>query len=241
MNRTNLIHILLSVVLLVVSSCSKEDKVPADPADTVVLNMMNELNGATRLGLSDVLINKANNFTGRNSLIASAGPTGGLGVETELLLGNLVRETAVIPGYSYQVFDQEAVMDFPSGARAIAAGKGYYRLYVESPITAGNETVGASVKYTLVLPGTNGLPEYNYKIGEVNYSGQYVFFQLPEGAECFWYGGVSEVFNVSVDEYENVLSLVLEKTPTGTNGVRGYYYIYIRQGGVYSQVYVRVI
>lgn len=241
MNRTNLIPILLSVVLLAVSSCSKDDKVPADPADTVVLNMMNESNGATRLGVSDVFINKANNFSGRNSLIASAGPTGGLGVEVEPLLGNLVRETAVIPGYTYQVFDQEAVLSFPSGVTAISAGAGYYRLYVDAPIMAGNETVGASVKYTLVFPGTNGLPQDNHKIGEVSYSGQYISFELPDGAECFWYGGVPEVFNIFIDESENVLSLRLEKTPTETNGVSGNYYIYIRQGGVYSRVYVRVL
>jgi hypothetical protein len=44
-------------------ACSNDDdNTPDDPAGTVTLNMLNENNGMTELGNSDVYINKANNF-----------------------------------------------------------------------------------------------------------------------------------------------------------------------------------
>ena len=42
-------------------NCSDDDT-PDDPADTITLNMLNEHNGKTYLGESNVYINEANNF-----------------------------------------------------------------------------------------------------------------------------------------------------------------------------------
>ena len=59
-------------------ACSKDDGGKGDPAGSALLNMMNESNGRTLLGSSDVYVDDAGNFVCSSSVIAYAGRVGGL-------------------------------------------------------------------------------------------------------------------------------------------------------------------
>ncbi|WP_102408070.1 DUF5036 family protein [Parabacteroides bouchesdurhonensis] len=237
MGKNILSRFLLIGFLFAGVSCSNDD-VPNDPESTVSLNMLDEGHGKTWLGESDVYINDANNFYAYSCLIADVGEAGGVGVTMPPKLENLVHEVAVTPGHIYQVFDNEAVREFPSGARAVAVGAEYYRFFVVSPILVDDKSTGAIVKYVLVSPDTKELPEYGHVIGKVNYVGEQASMELPEGAECFWYGGIPEVFDVSTDD--GILKMTLAKTPTEYNGVQGNYNVYVRLDDVYTSVVVQV-
>lgn len=223
---------------LFITGCDNDDDAN-DPEGTITLNMLDENNGKTFLGESDVYINRANNFHTSSCLIADIGNIGGLGKINVPKLDNLVREAAVIPGHIYQVFDYEAVREFPSGTRAVAVGAAYYQAYAVSPISSEANTVGTVVKYISVYPDSRGLPEYGYKLGEVNYGGDLVSMKLPKNSECFWYGGIPEVFDIWIED--GVLYMRLIRTPTDYNGIKGGYEVYIRVGNVYTSVFVRVV
>ena len=231
-------YILLAAVAISLASCTKKDP-EGDPAGTVSLNMLSENNGKTILGGSDVFINKANNFYSRWCFISDAGQAGGIWSDKAPVLDNMVREAAVIPGHLYHVFDQETIFDFPSGVRAVMVDANYYRVYVDSEITSDGNVTGAVVKYLSIYPDRNGLPEYDHKLGEVYYAGDSVYFDLPQDAECFWHDGVPEVFDISTENGELVMTLL--RTPTEYNGITGNYGVYMRRGDVFSKVNVRVV
>lgn len=219
------------------TSCNNDD-IADDPAGTVTLNMLDEQNGKTSLGLSDVYINKANNFRASSSLITDIGSAGGLGRIKAPVLDNLVREAAVMHGHIYQIFDYEAIREFPSGIKAVALGTAYYQAYAVSPIQNEAGSIGSVIKYVVAYPDSHGLPEYEYKFGDVYYSGDYAFYELPKDVECFWYSGIPEVFGIEIRDGQLVMQL--KKTPSEYNGVAGNYPIYIRKGNVYTAIVVRV-
>lgn len=237
MKKTILLPMLLAAVWLAGTSCSDDDA-PHDPADAVALNMLDEENGKTLLGESDVYINNANNFHGSQSLIAEVGRSNGVGAASAPRLENLVREAAVTPGHLYQVFDARTIRDFPSGTRAVLADAGYYRLYVESALTGPNGVTGARIKYVLVYPDKRGLPDDGYLLGQVSHPLESVAYELPADAECFWYDSVPEVFDIAISN--GTLQMSLKMTPTEFNGITGDYEIYIRRGDVFTCVRVRV-
>lgn len=229
---------LLFASSVLTASCDKEDDASIDPAGTVTLNMLDEQNGRTYLGQSDVYINKANNFRTSSCLIAATGQAAGLGGRTTPELDNLVREAAVTPGHVYQIFDSESLREFPSGIKAVQLGADYYKVYAVSPITTEAGTTGTVVKYISLSPDANGLPEYGYQFGSLNHAGDIATMKLPEDAECFWYSGLPEIFDIEVRDDELILTLL--KTPTGYNGVSGDFKIYIRKGNVFTSVVVHV-
>lgn len=237
MKKETLLRILLAAILLVGVSCS-DNETPGDPTDTISLNMMDELNGHTRLGTTDVYINEANNFYTYSCLIADAGSAGGLGATMPPRLGNLASEVAVTPGHIYQIFDEETVRDFPSGVRAVMIEAAYYHLYVVSPILIDSESAGAVVKYVALYPETNGLPKYEHLIGEMNYSGESVSMKLPKDAECVWHDSLSEVFDIAIED--GTLQITLNREPSDYNGIAGSYAVYMRVGNAFTTVLARV-
>jgi hypothetical protein len=161
---------LLGVALfsVVVVSCEKNDD-PGDPVGTVMINMMNEDNGKTILGNSDIYIDSANNFYSSWCLMTNLGKRSGLGGLPAPSLDNLSDRMAVEEGCAYQVFKAQAIREFPSGILAIDISADYYNVYVPSFIKKGDDVAGAVVKYVLMnnIP-VNGLPEYETNIGKLS-------------------------------------------------------------------------
>ena len=87
-------------------NCSDDDT-PDDPADTITLNMLNEHNGKTYLGESNVYINEANNFITSKNFISDVGNGAGVGANILPSLTNLTHEVAVTPGHIYQIFNKK--------------------------------------------------------------------------------------------------------------------------------------
>lgn len=236
MKKIVLFQILLAGILISLASCSKDDT-PGDPEGTATLNMLDERNGRTLLGASDVYINKANNFFTILCYIADEGSAHGIGATGEPMLGNLLREVAVIPGHVYQVFDRETVWVFPSGNKAVEVGYAYYQCYVESPILVDDQSAGAVIRYVSVYPETRGLPVSGHKLGDLSEVEQSVSMKLPKGAECVWdEGRMLNVFDISVAGGK--LKMTLIQYPYYE--ITGDYEVYIRVGSVFTRVVARV-
>ena len=78
MNTKKIVGIfLLSLCTMCFVNCSDDDT-PDDPADTITLNMLNEHNGKTYLGESNVYINEANNFITSKNFISDVGNGAGV-------------------------------------------------------------------------------------------------------------------------------------------------------------------
>lgn len=223
----------------ITTSCNNDNDIPKDPEDAVTLNMMDELNGKTPLGGSNVYINKANNFYSSSSFIADAGSSKGIGENIPPKLNNLVNEAAVIPGHLYQVFDKRTMRDFPSGTRAVEIEANYYHVYVVSPIiNTDNVSTGAMVKYISVYPDPNGLPEIDRDLGILYYEGDIIEMDLLKDAEYALDEYGANALRLSTSDGKLVITL--DKTPSNISGPYGTYRIYIRQGNVFSTVKVNV-
>lgn len=228
---TNVLTLLLvSLVSTLTMSCNKD--IDTEPFDAVTLNMLDELNGKTFLGASNVYINKANNLYSSTSLIADMGSANGLGGTIAPQLNNLVREAAATPGHLFQIFDRETVREFPSGNKALMVDAAYYRVFVVSPITISNQLSGAVVKYTSLYPDKRGLPEYDSELGSLVDVGDRLELELPHGAECYWER--SDLFYVVTEG--DKLKITLNDTPS--SGELGGHPFYIRVGDVFTMVYV---
>ncbi|WP_313381819.1 DUF5036 family protein [Proteiniphilum saccharofermentans] len=153
--------ILISAITFI--SCDKNDDF-SDPEGTIMLNMSNEENGKILLGNSDVFIDKANNFSTSECLIASLGNKNGL-VQAPLLK-NLGNKVAVGAGNTYQIFRRNALRTFPSGEHALHIESDYYNVSVVSLIKQDDNITGANVKYVLTEVPQYDLPEYDTSLGE---------------------------------------------------------------------------
>lgn len=240
MRTKNLFGLFLLFLSLVgFGSCNDDDI--KEPADAVTLNMLNEKNGKTFLGTSDVFINTSNNFQTYSCFIADAGPMSGLGANVAPQLNNLTKEAAVVAGHFYQIYDRQTLLDFPSGNRAIQAGTGYYKVYVTNPIYSGDTMTGATVKYVLTYPEVKDLPEYGSVIGTLEQVGESFEYVLPKGAEYVldeYWDSVANAFDVQTAG--NKLTVSLLRTPNHEYGPYGTYKIYMRIGVVYTVVEVNV-
>lgn len=236
MKKNLLLRLLFVVMLFSVISCSDDDD-SVDLQNITTLNMLNEDNGRTRLGNSDIYITDENNFSTSSCLLVELGGASGIGKVVPPKVGDgLVRKAAVLPGYLYQAFDEETIKEFPSGTVAVIVGANYYQFYVESAImkdvsnTGTAVNVGAVVKYASVYPDPQDLPEYGSVIGEVNNDNAGVVVQFAGDVEYAYqdtYG-----FNVTVDGGK--------LTATYIEGF-GDYPIYIRKGNVYTKVLIRAL
>lgn len=231
---------LLSLCTTCFSSCNDDDAVK-DPADTVTLNMLNENHGKTFIGSSNFYINKANNFYSSSNFIADVGNGQGVGAKVPLSLANLTQEVAVTPGHIYQIFDRKALMDFPSGNRAIQVESSYYQAYVVSTLSEENIITGAIVKYASITIENNELPAFNHNIGVLHQIGNKVEISLPSNSEYYLDTYNSEEKNsFNIKYIGNKLVLTLEKSPNQVSGPYGVYDIYIRSNNIFTVVNVRV-
>lgn len=163
------LHQFLPVALValcfVVSACSDDDGIPADPQGTVALNMSDEANGKTMLGDSGIYIDKGQNFVaGSDCLLFVIGKAGGLGAVRADELRTSAAQAAVQSGWGYVAVRPGALIQFPSGALAMPIGSSllnYLKFYVVASLKEDDKTVGASVKYVLARPEGYGLPEYD--------------------------------------------------------------------------------
>lgn len=217
-------------------SCSSDDE-DKEPEGSLALNMMNEENGKTLLGVSDVYINKSNNFKTSTCFITDMGKTSGLGAHTKINLDNISQEVAVTTNSLYHIYDQKTLLDFPSGNRAIEIGAGYYKAYVVSPITKEDVVTGVSLKYILAYPETNNLPEYKKVIGNVSYVGETAKYTLPKDTELYfsdYLEGDRDAFDIQITDGK--LNITLLKEINKNSGPYGDYGIYARSRSTYTYI-----
>lgn len=143
-------------------ACSDNDGAPVDPAGTVVLNMLDELNGKTLLA-EGIYIDEAQNFVadGTNYDLFALGRAGGLGGVSPLTLDTPARRIAAEVGCGYAAVPRRWQMQFPSGAVALEVGAdevAYLKMYVVSQLAKENKPTGAVVRYVAARPADYGLP-----------------------------------------------------------------------------------
>ena len=222
-------------------SCSDDDKVPGDPEGTVSLNMMNESNGKTLLGDSGIYIDKAQNFvTDGDCYLFALGKAGGLGAAQVKSLENPVPQAAVQAGYAYAAYRPGAMLIFHSGKLALPIGDSrvnYIKFYVVSPLSEGDKTVGAAIKYAVVRPETHGLPEYGstvLRIDRSNYDHleQEVSLTLPSD-DCE-YDFLDDGYGIRCEQRGRKLFFRLE------DWFAHQFELYLRIRESYTKVYVDV-
>lgn len=237
MKKNLLFQLLLIANVFLVTSCSDDDD-SVDLQNITTLNMLNEDNGRTWLGNSDIYITDENNFSTSSCLLVELGGASGIGKVVPPKVGDgLVRKAAVLPGYLYQAFDEETIREFPSGTLAVIVGGAYYQFYVESEImkdisnTGTAVNVGAVVKYASVYPDPQDLPEYGKTVVDVTSSDNVVEMQFPADVEFYYQS--DDMFDVQTESGK--LTVTCNYT-----SYRREYPIYVRRGNVFTDVIIRI-
>lgn len=109
-----------SVIALTISSCGEEDKIERFPEGTSMIKMMDEDNGGTTLGNSNVHMTSSGNFKSNDLPILDCGKKSGIGDIGLPDFTNMAPEVAVIPGHGYVICDSDNVKKFPSRKRQSA-------------------------------------------------------------------------------------------------------------------------
>lgn len=188
----------LAFAIFFIACSSDDDDTPNDPIGTVTLNMLNEDNGQTVLGNSDVYIDNGNNFYSPSCLLSSLGKKNGLGSVSDILLIGGTNTVAIEPGNAYQVFNSGVVKEFPSGKLALSIGSNYYNVYIVSQMKQENTVIGANVKFALMDVPTNDLPKLNSNIGtldHLNANQQEITIELPT-SDFEYEANFNNLFNV---------------------------------------------
>ena len=86
-----------SVIAMTMSSCGKSDKIERFPEGTSMIKMMDEDNGGTTLGNSNVYMTSSGNFKSNNLPILDCGKKSGIGDIGLPDFTNMAPEVAVIP------------------------------------------------------------------------------------------------------------------------------------------------
>lgn len=241
---------LLKPLLLLLSVsfafCSKEDKIPADPAGTVLLNMYDEANGKTLLDDSDIYINASGNFVSPASCqLFMLGPVSGLGAVRVSELNNAASEVAVAGGYGYVAVRSAAVRRFPSHCTALSldpeSNANYLRFYVMGPIeTEGRGKIGAVVKFVTERPQSYWLPAWGSTPYEIDYSskslGEEISVAMPSDNFEVEFNGNGVL---SCEKRGRKLVFVLHDWPSYGDGSVSYL-LRLRVGESYTEVQVRL-
>lgn len=167
MKTKTILGICLSLCVWSFAGCGDDEAIDIFPEGTASLRMMNEDNGKTLLGNSDVYITNAGNFTSDQYPLFDVGEKRGIGDIDMPGFANMAPEVAVQPRHGYVICEANDVRTFPSGKKAIREDASVYRVFVDSWIEdkEGNAT-GANVYFLLGKPDTDeGIPLWHSEIG----------------------------------------------------------------------------
>lgn len=167
MKTKTILGICLSLCVWSFAGCGDDEAIDIFPEGTASLRMMNEDNGKTLLGNSDVYITNAGNFTSDQYPLFDVGEKRGIGDIDMPGFANMAPEVAVQPRHGYVICEANDVRSFPSGKKAIREDASVYRVFVDSWIEdkEGNAT-GANVYFLLGKPEADeGIPGWGSEIG----------------------------------------------------------------------------
>lgn len=229
-----------SIMAMTILSCEKSDKIERFPEGTSMVKMMNEDNGCTALGNSNVYITSSGNFKSNSLPILDCGKKNGVGDIDLPDFINMSPEVAVTPGHGYVICDSDSVRDFPSRKKAIREDALLYRVYVDSWIEQDGKDVGANVYFLLGSPLEHGLmPEMYSKIGTLSWDmerneSRTISVKLP--SDDIEVDGGGKLLTCS--SKGKTLTLALSSCPMSYD--IGNQTVLIRSGRVYTSVNVTV-
>ena len=237
---TYLMGVLLCALCFV--ACSDDDDIDLFPEGTASLRMMNEDNGRTLLGNSDVYITNEGNFTSDASPLFDMGPCKGIGDIHMPDFINMAPSVAVEPGHGYVVCNADYVTQFPSGTYAIAENSNVYRVYVDTWIRDKEDNItGANVRFLLGKP-TDGMPAWDSTAGTIYMVRptdriEPVRIDLPEGdIEVKYLGDDTQTLTHSISGR----TLTITKQDFYIPGSdHAEYSLLVRSGHVYTRLTVR--
>ncbi len=240
MDMRNIIIPFLSVSCLFISACSSNDE-PKIPANTITLNMMNDTEGQTTIGGSDVYINSANNFTTNTCGIVNLGSNGNFNQNPNL--SQIAQEVAVIPGDYYQIVLASDIKNI-AGQRAYPLNTNFYSVYVDSWIyDKDKEISGAKIEYAECFPETKKLPDWDSVINIELHSGwndqnEYATYSFAPDVEIDPYFEIYDFEYSDLSDYLKVDSSRNLMTFTNTSNHRGKVEIIVRVR--YESIFSRV-
>ena len=230
-----------SVIALTISSCGKEDKIERFPEGTSMIKMMDEDNGGTTLGNSNVYMTSSGNFKSNNLPILDCGKKSGIGDIGLPDFTNMAPEVAVIPGHGYVICDSDNVKEFPSRKKAIREDALMYRVYVDSWIQTCGKNVGANVYFLLGSPLERGqIPEMDSDLGTlafdlVSHKSNSISVKLPsEDIEVI----INDKTPLACSTKGRTLTLTLTNAPMSYE--TGTWSLSIRSGRVYTKATVAI-
>ena len=167
----NRLTIVLALFAIGLTACSKDEGPVPFPAGTATLYMMNEENGRTTLGNSDVYITAEGNFRSAQFPIFDVGETRGIGQIEMPDFVNMASEVAVRPRHGYVICSPRDIVAFPSRTQAIAENAAVYRVWVDSWIRDQERVTGANVRFLLGRPDEQDrMPAWGSDLGALNWN-----------------------------------------------------------------------
>lgn len=224
-----------SVIALTISSCGEEDKIERFPEGTSMIKMMDEDNGGTTLGNSNVYMTSSGNFKSNNLPILDCGKKCGIGDIGLPDFTNMAPEVAVIPGHGYVICDSDNVKEFPSRKKAIREDALVYRAYVDSWIQTDGKNVGANIYFLLGSPLERGkMPEMDSDLGTLAFD-LVISIKLPsEDIEVI----INDRIPLACSTKGKTLTLTLTHAPLSYE--TGTWPLSIRSGRVYTKATVAI-
>lgn len=208
---------------------------PADPAGSV-FELFDPQHGNT-LFAGGVALDAEHYLDGSNRYtIADAGMVESLDKLTDLSLDRAAHRISAWPGHGYFVCKDIALMEFPSGKRALAVGSDYARVHAAEWIARDGKNIGLKINYSFdKLPG-DGLPEWG-KVYEVKLTNdRSVAIPLPTDkadSECAPWGKTPLRFSFAQD---HVTAQIMD--PQAAPGKE--YRFVIRSGARYTEAKLRI-
>ena len=238
----------LLLCALCLTACSDDDNdIDLFPEGTASLRMMNEDNGRTLLGNSDVYITKDGNFSSDQYPLFDMGERKGIGDINMPDFTNMAPSVAVEPGHGYVVCNANDVLFFSdSRTYAIAENANVYRIYVDTWIRDQEDNItGANVRFLLGKPLESGMPAWGSLAGTVclsiKNSGEEFIpakIELPSGdIEVFYLDNGEECLTHTTSGRTLTFALKEDFYFPGSDVAE--YKVRIRSGNIYTEVSIQ--